>query len=289
MSIALIGSNGQLGQSLSEAMNINGLVFTQYSSEDVNITNLSQVNSIEKPKLVINTAAYTSVDKAEDEEEKAFAVNKQGVKNLSLFCEKLSIPLNHISTDYVFDGMSNNPYQENDLAKPLNVYGNSKLAGELAIQEHCSKFAIIRTSWLFSTFGSNFFKTMISLSKKEEVNVINDLHGTPTDANELSAAILHLISSFIFQSNFQSRVWHFAGKERMTWFQFASIIFEEAVKNKLIRNTPIINQISSKSYPAKAIRPQNSSLNSADFENLLNFKHDDLRSCVNKAIKKISI
>ena len=186
MSIAIFGSNGQLGQCLIKALSRKGTIFQQYSSTEVDVTQLSQILKIENPSLIINAAAYTDVDKAEEDSENAFNVNEIGPKNIALYCREHKIPLIHISTDYVFSGLLNTHYVESDIVDPLSVYGKSKLAGELAIQKYCPKYLILRTSWVFSEFGSNFLKTMLNFSYKKQIDVINDLYSTPTDANELS-------------------------------------------------------------------------------------------------------
>jgi dTDP-4-dehydrorhamnose reductase len=286
MSIAIFGSNGQLGQCLIKALSRKGTIFKQYSSTEVDVTQLSQILKIENPSLIINAAAYTDVDKAEEDSENAFNVNEIGPKNIALYCREHKIPLIHISTDYVFSGLLNTHYVESDIVDPLSVYGKSKLAGELAIQKYCPKYLILRTSWVFSEFGSNFLKTMLNFSYKKQIDVINDLYSTPTDANELSEAILNLIPIFK-KSDFQSKILHFAGPESMTWFDFASIIFDEALKSNSIVKSPKINPISFNVYPMKANRPLNSSLDSKNFFKVTNFCHAPIKKTIRRAIKNI--
>ena len=288
MSIAIFGSNGQLGQSLIKTLSRKGVIFKKYSSQEVDITQLSQILKIDNPSLIINVAAYTDVDKAEEDYENAFKVNEIGPKNIALYCRDHKIPLIHISTDYVFSGLSNSHYIESDIVDPLSIYGKSKLAGELAVQKYCPQYLILRTSWVFSEFGSNFLKTMLSLSSKKQIDVIDDLYSTPTDANELSEAISNLIPLFIM-SDFQSRILHFAGSESMTWFDFASIIFDEALKSNFIVKSPNINPISFKSYPMKAKRPLNSSLDSKNFFEITKFSHSSIRKSVRRAIQNIHV
>lgn len=288
MSIAIFGSNGQLGQSLTKALASKRTIFKQYSSKEVDITELSQILKIDNPSLIINTAAYTDVDKAEDDSENAFNVNEIGPKNIALYCRDHKIPLIHISTDYVFSGLSNTHYTESDIVDPLSIYGKSKLAGEIAIQKYCPQYLILRTSWVFSEFGSNFLKTMLSLSHKKKIDVIDDLYSNPTDANELSEAISNLIPMFQ-KPDFQSKILHFSGPESMTWFDFASVIFDEALKNNSIKKSPQINPISFKAYPMKANRPLNSSLDSKNFFKITNFCHSPIRETIRRAIQNIHI
>ena len=181
MKVLLIGANSQLGRCLLDRVPADWSMISTTSSE-LDIRDFAQVTSTikrHKPDAIINTAAYTAVDKAENDEDQAFLVNAKGVKNLALVCELFSIRLVHISTDYVFDGTADQPYQTTDTPNPLSIYGRSKLAGELLVLAHCSQSQIIRTSWLYSEYGHNFIKTMIRLADegKEELNEVNDQIG----------------------------------------------------------------------------------------------------------------
>lgn len=286
MSIAVLGSNGQLGKSLEKILADGDIPFNKYSSKEVDITEISQISSIDIPSVIINAAAYTDVEKAEIDQEKAFKANELGAKNIALYCREFEVPLIHLSTDYVFDGASNNPYTESDVVNPQSIYGKSKLAGELAIQKYCPKHIILRTSWVFSGFGKNFVKTMLKMSSNKELEVIDDLFGTPTDASELANAIIKL-TPLVMEPQFESKILHFAGQESVSWFEFASIIFDEAIKNNFIEKIPIINPISSKLYQAKATRPINSSLSSEYFFNITGFKHPRLRDAIKKTVRNI--
>lgn len=288
MSITIFGSNGQLGQSLASICDEADIQFNQYSRNEVDITRPNTISKIDIPSIIINAAAYTDVDMAEENSKKAFQVNELGVKNISLYCRTHNIPLVHISTDFVFNGLSHIPYVESDSVNPINIYGKSKLAGEIAIQKYCPRYLILRTSWVFSEFGSNFLKTMLNMSDKKVVNVIDNLYGTPTDANQLSKAILSLIP-LIRKSDFKSKTLHFASQEPMSWFEFASIIFDEASKTNRLISSPRINPISFEEYSLKAARPINTSLNSSDFFELTKFKHPSLRDTLARAIKRIVI
>ncbi len=192
MVVLVTGANGQLGQSLrfiSEDYPEIDFVFC--SSSELDITNLENCKSVflkNKPNYCINTAAYTAVDKAESEPEKAVAINVIGAKNLAEVCKINNSILIHISTDFVFDGNSQTPYKETDTPNPTGVYGQTKLDGEKAIQAIWAKYFIIRTSWVYSQFGNNFMKTMLRLaSERESLSVVDDQIGTPTNAVDLAS------------------------------------------------------------------------------------------------------
>ena len=185
MVVLVTGSSGQLGQSLQFiAPKYVDIDFVFCSSSDLDITNSDNCETVfskYKPQYCINTAAYTAVDKAESEPEKAHLINVVGAKNLAEVCKKHNTVLLHVSTDFVFDGEKNSPYTEEDLPNPTGVYGQTKLDGEKAIQEIWIKHFIIRTSWVYSQFGNNFMKTMLRLaSERDSISVVNDQIGTPT-------------------------------------------------------------------------------------------------------------
>jgi dTDP-4-dehydrorhamnose reductase len=193
MVVLVTGSLGQLGQSLQFiANNYPEITFVFCVSKQLDITNLEncvEVFSQYQPNFCINTAAYTAVDKAESETEKAFAINVTGAKNLAEVSKQFNTVLLHISTDFVFDGNKNSPYTEEDLPNPTGVYGQTKLDGEKAVQAIWEKHFILRTSWVYSQFGNNFMKTMLRLaSERDTISVVNDQIGTPTNAVDLANA-----------------------------------------------------------------------------------------------------
>lgn len=224
MKVLLIGAHSQLGRCLLDRVPTDWSIVSTTSS-DLDITDLAQVTrAIERcqPDAVINTAAYTAVDNAESDEAQAFLVNAIGVKNIALACESNNIRLIHISTDYVFDGTADHPYQTTDTPNPLSVYGRSKLAGELLALAHSSQSQIIRTSWLYSEYGHNFVKTMIRLADEsgEALNVVNDQIGSPTYAGNLAQAIIELLHQPI-----SDRLLHYSDSDIMSWYEFARDIF----------------------------------------------------------------
>lgn len=275
--ILVTGANGQLGQALKKnAKSPNSLHFTDSSS--FNITNKTQMKAVfEKvqPKVIINTAAYTQVDKAETEAEQAFHLNANAVKNLSELCVKYNCALLHISTDYVFDGKQTAPYKETDAPNPITVYGKSKLAGEQAILESgLQNYVIIRTSWLYSEFGHNFYKTMLRLAESHtELKVVNDQRGCPTNANELAKALL-VVASKINSEN--SGVYHYSNEGETTWFGFAKAIFEK------YNDAVNVHPVSTSEFPTKAQRPAYSVLDSTKIKKTFNLEIPNWRAALEK-------
>ena len=254
MVVLVAGAGGQLGQSLQFiAGNYPNIDFKFCDSKTLDITNSANVNHVfekYKPDFCINTAAYTAVDRAESEPEKAFAINVTGVKNLAEVCKKFDTTLVHISTDFVFDGTATKPYLETDLTNPKSVYGQTKLDGEKAIQDIWSKHIIVRTSWVYSQFGNNFLKTMLRLGhEKDSLSVVNDQIGTPTNAVDLANAILKIITTHNLQPTTHN-IYNFSNLGQCSWFDFAKKIFE-------IYNINIdLKPISTTSYPTPAERPK---------------------------------
>ena len=253
--ILVTGANGQLGQCLQKiSSQFEEFEFIFTDSETLDITNKEEVNDFfwqNAPDFCINAAAYTAVDLAETDIEKAFLVNADGTENLAEACAENNAQFIHVSTDYVFDGENNLAYTEEDFTNPLGVYGASKLAGdELALEVNpCS--VILRTSWVYSEFGKNFVKTMLSLfATKEELNIVADQFGQPTNANDLAEAIMKIIKS----EKITPGIFNFSNLGRISWFDFAEKIagLSEA-KIKL-------NAIETSQYPTPAKRPKNSVL-----------------------------
>ena len=253
--ILVTGANGQLGQCLQKiSSQFEEFEFIFTDSETLDITNKEEVNDFfwqNSPDFCINAAAYTAVDLAETDVEKAFLVNADGTENLAEACAENNAQFIHVSTDYVFDGENNLAYTEEDFTNPLGVYGASKLAGdELALEVNpCS--VILRTSWVYSEFGKNFVKTMLNLfATKEELSIVADQFGQPTNANDLAEAIMKIIKS----EKITPGIFNFSNLGRISWFDFAEKIAElSEAKIKL-------NAIETSQYPTPAKRPKNSVL-----------------------------
>lgn len=225
MKILITGSNGMLGHDLIEVLKDNHeLVLT--TSKTLDITDKNKTLDIIKennPDVVINSAAYTDVDGCETNQDLAYAVNGEGVKNLALACKEVDCPLVHISTDYVFDGTARDPIAEDGEIGPISIYGKSKLKGEEAIQEILDKYFIVRTAWLYGINGKNFPKTMLELAKNHsEITVVYDEVGTPTYTPDLAQAISKLIETDFYG------IYHITNSGSCCWCEFAKYIFEIA-------------------------------------------------------------
>lgn len=268
MTILVSGKNGQLGHCLVDRLNFSDLDYISLDKKEMDITKYDETARIIgeiKPRVIINTAAYTDVEKSEIDKKDAILANESGPENLSKICKKIDTPLIHISTDYVFDGRSAIPYKPEDDVNPKSFYGMSKLAGEQRIQENCDSYMIIRTSWLFSEYGKNFLKTMLKISKqKKNIDVICDQIGCPTYAGHLADAILKPIKK-ISENNFDSGIYHYAGDQECSWFEFTNEIFFAANNLGYIENIPNLNKILAKDFQAKAKRPNYSVLDSSKF------------------------
>jgi len=284
--ILVTGSNGQLGSEIRELSSTyhDSFVFTDREQLDISnkeaIKEIIENNNID---TIINCAAYTAVDKAESDEENADRINHESVKNLAELSKEENIKLIHISTDYVFDGKNYKPYEENDPTNPNGIYGKTKLAGEKAIQEISPQNTImIRTSWVYSSYGNNFVKTMLHLGKtKEKLTVINDQVGTPTYAKDLAKAILDIIPQL---NNDKPEIYHYSNEGVLSWYDFAKEIM------KMAKSPCKIEPIATKDYPTAAARPHFSLLNKAKIKEQYNvevpFWKDSLHACLTKMGEK---
>ena len=232
-------------------------------SSALDITDLNSVRSVlatSRPDYLINAAAYTAVDKAESESEKAFLVNQTGALNLAMVCAEMDLPLIHLSSDYVFAGTASLPYRELDAVAPSGVYGASKLAGEQAIIHSCKKYVIVRTAWVYSEYGNNFVKTMLRLAVSgKALSVVDDQLGSPTYAGDVAAALLHICKS----GKDAWGVYHYAGASQMSWYRFAENIFAQALARGLLNQPVSLDPIATSEYPTAAARPAYSVLDSA--------------------------
>ena len=255
--ILVAGGNGQLGNCLKKIADdySNEYTFKFTDSSEMDITDSSQIEDIFydfKPDYCINASAYTAVDLAETEIEKAYAVNAEGVGNLAEVCKEYKTVFIHVSTDYVFDGETNISYDEENFTNPQGVYGASKRKGEELALENNPKTIILRTSWLYSEFNKNFVKTMLNLySTKEELNIVADQFGQPTNSNDLAEAIMQIIKT----DNKTYGIFHFSNYPETTWYDFAYKIAE-------LSGSPIkLNPIKTEQYPTPAKRPKRSTMN----------------------------
>ncbi|WP_316802149.1 dTDP-4-dehydrorhamnose reductase [Pedobacter nototheniae] len=280
--ILVIGAGGQLGQCLKTVAGRRGITEIVFTAEqEANILKpelLAVLFEKEKPAYVINCAAYTAVDKAEDEIDLAKAVNETGALNLAEVCKKYNATLIHISTDFVFEGNEVKLLSEEDFAKPINVYGITKLDGEKAIESVLEQYFIIRTSWLYSEFANNFVKTMLKLgADRDELNIIADQVGTPTYAIDLANTIFEIISS----ENNSYGLYHYSNEGVTSWFDFAKAIFD--ISETKVR----VNPIPGSAYPTKAVRPPFSVMDKTKIKTTFNLSIPYWRDSLVECIKQL--
>lgn len=279
--ILVTGANGQLGRELRQlAPGFPEFEFIFLAREDLPIHHFEMVRhyfTIYQPACVINCAAYTAVDRAEQEKERAFQINGEAVGVLAAVCKHHAVKLVHISTDYVFDGTATVPYTEEAAPRPQNVYGASKLEGEKQALQFNPETIILRTSWVYSAYGKNFVRTMVKLmQEKEAVNVVNDQFGSPTWAADLAEAILQIIRS----GQWHPGIYHFSNSGIISWYEFALAIKE------LTGSLCKINPIPTSQYPTPAKRPAYSALDNSRFRGVFGIPGKDwkqsLRACLDK-------
>lgn len=256
----IIGKNGQLGHCLSDLLCSKSVEHLSLSRSDLDITNAKDVENVLsqiRPSIVVNTAAFTAVDNAEDCEETAYLVNAVGPENIARACSMISARFIHISTDYVFRGDSTTPYEIDSPRKPLNVYGQTKLAGENAVSAYSDgKFSILRTAWLYSEYGKNFAKTMAQRAVNSEPSiVVSDQFGQPTSAHDLSSLIFEL-----GQLTSMPQIVHGTNSGIASWYEFAVEIY-----HLLGADTSLVTETSSRNFVSRAKRPAFTALNNNDF------------------------
>ncbi|MBR1770103.1 MAG: dTDP-4-dehydrorhamnose reductase [Bacteroidales bacterium] len=289
MKILISGSKGQLGQTIKKISGNYAHEFVFTDVEELDITSkeaITELVSKEKPDFFINAAAYTAVDNAEEEKDKCSLINHQAVENIASVCEKENIYFIHISTDYVFDGKSSHPYSTFDKANPLSVYGKTKFCGEKSALEICKKSFVIRTSGLYSEYGKNFVKTMLTLCKEKElINVVYDQTMSPCFATDLAKAIMSLIDkvSECGMPEEKYRLLHFSNEGVLSWFDLAKKV------NDLAGLKCNINPILSANYPTKAKRPEYSVLDKSLLKEYLQCAiphwEDALKECLSLILK----
>lgn len=279
--ILVFGKTGQVG---SELLQLSGI--TALGREDVDLADPSACAAMilhHRPKAVINAAAFTAVDNAEVEELLATSINGYAPTVMAETCAKLEIPLVHISTDYVFDGSSKNSWLPDDATAPQNAYGRTKLLGEIGIKKSGATHAILRTSWVFSPIGRNFFNTMLQLSEKQEsLNVVADQIGGPTPAREIAVACLNIAKQLIDDPS-KSGIYHFSGAPDVSWANFAKEIFAQAGREVEVRPIP------SSDYPTPAKRPLNSRLDCSSTEQVFGIPRPAWRFVIQEILKDLKV
>lgn len=285
MRILVTGSNGQVGHCLTQKLsNKTGVTLLAVDRDALDITNQSMVERIIgefQPTIIINAAAYTAVDKAEEDSDVCFAINRDGVKNLAVAAQQIDATLLHISTDYVFDGNKVGDYVETDLTNPNGNYGKSKLEGELAAQL-CQKHIVLRTAWVFGDSGHNFVKTMLRLgAERDSLNVVDDQFGGPTYAGDIADALIHITEYIERGEPIEFGVYHFSGLPHVSWHEFASAIFQKAKQFNVLAQCPVVSAIPTTAYPTLAKRPANSKLSCNKIERSFGIKTSDWRAALN--------
>ncbi|MDH5259118.1 MAG: dTDP-4-dehydrorhamnose reductase, partial [Gammaproteobacteria bacterium] len=307
-----LGAGGQLGKELSEMASVSGFNVVACDRQTLDITDanaaLEKIKN-ELPDCVVNAAAYTAVDKAESDAENAYLINETGAKNIAEACQAASIPLIHISTDYVFNGQKDSPYNEKDTVDPQSVYGLSKYKGEQAVRETLDKHIILRVSWVFGLHGNNFVKSILRLaSERDELNIVADQLGCPTSTVNIANVILQIVPQICDESFKQKNfgTYHYCDAPETTWFGFASAIVEaaraeaaraEAAKAEALsaEQSPFelkvkqIIPIMTHEYPTPAKRPVNSRLDTALIEKTFGVKRAEWRPELDKLIQKLIV
>ena len=279
MRIILFGKNGQVGKELYKSLKIK----FDLHAFDRSSCNFEKLNDLRnkiikiKPDIIINAAAYTKVDEAENNTELAYKINSDALKVIAIAANEIDALVIHYSTDYVFNGRKKTPYKENDNLDPLSVYGKSKLSGENLLREYVRRHLILRTSWVVGLNGKNFVKTIIDLIKnKTEINVVNDQIGAPTSSAFIAASTINIVERYLKdKDNFLFGTYHLSLRGETSWYEISEFIFKY-IKNQSDNISLVklkkINPVTSSNFPQKAIRPKNSLLDTTSIENVFGIK-----------------
>ncbi len=263
MKVLITGAGGMTGSELVRQATERSWDVVALGRADLDITDADAVEGVighARPDVIINAAAYTAVDAAEQDVESAMAVNAAGAQNIARTAKVNGSQILHISTDYVFDGESDEPYQPDDRPAPINVYGESKLAGEIAVKDACPEHVIVRTSWVYSHEGKNFLRTMLRAGEqKSEIKVVNDQRGCPTSTEDLASALL--CAANLMMKSYVTGTYHFCNAGATTWFEFAKAIFDARESP-----APTLLPIPTREYPTPAKRPRSSVLDTSSFQ-----------------------
>ncbi|OKP01931.1 dTDP-4-dehydrorhamnose reductase [Xenorhabdus eapokensis] len=293
MHILLFGKNGQVGWELQRALaplgKVTALDFTSndYCGDFSNPEGVAKTIRLLKPDVIVNAAAHTAVDKAESERKLAELLNAHSVEAIAKEAQKIGAWLVHYSTDYVFDGSGEKPWREDNIPTPLNVYGETKLAGEIAIQTHCEKHLIFRTSWVYAARGANFAKTMLKLGKEREtLSIINDQFGAPTGAELLADCTAHAIRITQLKPELAG-LYHLIASGETTWFKYAQYVFEYAKKTGSELAVKEIKPVPASAFPTPAQRPHNSRLNTNKFQKSFDLVLPDWKIGVDRMLAEI--
>jgi dTDP-4-dehydrorhamnose reductase len=282
MRILVTGAGGQVGTDLVNRGRQLGFDMIATDAPELDITNKEVVIEYIKNAsldVVINAAAYTAVDKAEEEVELAYAINRDGPAHLAAACSATDIPLLHISTDYVFDGAKDGAYLEDDVSNPSGIYGKSKLDGEIAVADTLGEYITLRVAWVFAASGNNFVRTMLQLgAEREELNVVADQLGAPTWSGDIADVLLKIANRYRQGEVMPWGTYHYIGSPVTTWHGFAQAIFDEAKLLGLLHVVPTVHAITTAQYPTLAARPKNSVLDCHKINNAFGISQPDWRA-----------
>ncbi|MDW2056797.1 dTDP-4-dehydrorhamnose reductase [Vibrio sp. 506] len=286
MKILVTGSYGQVGSCLvRQLQSMSDVEFMAVDRDELDITDKAQVESVVKefrPDAIINAAAHTAVDKAEQEVELSYAINRDGPKNLAEAAQQIGAAILHISTDYVFAGDKEGCYVEADPVSPQGVYGQSKLAGEIEVAKACERHIILRTAWVFGEQGNNFVKTMLRLAQsRDTLGVVADQFGGPTYAGDIASTLLTIAKSIVENNNQAYGVYHYSGLPHVSWCDFAKTIFEKSVEQGCLKQAPVVNAIRTVDYPTPAKRPANSKLDTSLIKDKFGIEASDWQVALN--------
>lgn len=292
MKILILGKDGQVGRELQLSMAPFGQL-SAYNRQQADLENTDELHKLvetERPDVIINAAAYTAVDKAESEPERAFRVNRDAVTALSDAARRQDSLLIHYSTDYVFDGNKTSPYLENDPVNPLSVYGASKHAGETAIEQSGCRAITFRTSWVYSQHGHNFLKTILRLAQERtELNIVADQIGSPTSAEWIADATALAVSNYL-SGRLTTGLYHLTAAGATSWYEYAQLIVERALANgcQLQLDSSRIRPIKTQNYPLPALRPLNSQLDTSRLSTALAQAFPDWREHVVRTVNQLT-
>jgi dTDP-4-dehydrorhamnose reductase len=287
--LVVIGRSGQVAAALRHVDLPKGWLLVSLGRSELDLVrpdSMKPILATLEPNIVINAAAYTAVDQAESEEQMATLVNAEAPGELARVAADFGIPLINLSTDYVFDGTSSRSWREEDESHPLNAYGRSKLAGERAVLDSAARAVILRTSWVFSSHGSNFVKTMLHLgAENKEVSVVSDQQGGPTPAQAVAEAVLKIATNLVAGSGERRHgVYHFSGAPPTSWAGFAKAIFEGAV---WLSGKPRIREVSTAEYSTRAQRPRNSVLDCSKIKQDYGLEQPDWRVGLDRTLAEL--
>ncbi len=265
MRVLITGCFGQVGSCLTQQLaNNENITVCGLDREHLDITDQEAVYSAVtefQPTIIINAAAHTAVDKAEEEVDLSYAINRDGPKYLAQAAQSIGAAILHISTDYVFEGNKVGEYVETDATNPQGVYGKSKLAGEIAVAQACNKHIILRTAWVFGENGNNFVKTMLRLgASRDALSIVGDQFGGPTYAGDIAGTLIQIAKCITQGDTVDYGVYHYSGLPHVSWFDFADAIFDVAVEQGVLVKKPNLTSIATDQYPTPAKRPSNSRL-----------------------------